>query len=185
VRLTLLGGSFDPPHLGHLLLAASALWLLEPDELWLVPVFRHPFAKPLTPFADRLAMTRLSVAPLGPRVRAMPLEEDLAAAGGMGTTVELLRHLHAQDQDRPLTWIMGADLAAETGRWSHFAEVEQLSTVVWFNRQGHPTIPGAGPALPDVSGTEIKERLRRGESVRGFVPNAVARYIEAGKLYRA
>jgi nicotinate-nucleotide adenylyltransferase len=185
VRLALLGGSFDPPHLGHLLLAASALWLLDPDELWLLPVYRHPFAKPLTSFADRLEMTRLAAASLGPRVRALPLEQELASAGGKGTTVELLRNLRSQDPERALSWVMGADLAGETDRWTDFPQVARLAQVVWFNRQGFPTIPGAGPALPDVSATEVRERLRRGESVRGLVPAVVERHIEAGKLYRA
>jgi nicotinate-nucleotide adenylyltransferase len=185
VKLALLGGSFDPPHLGHLLLAASARWLLEPDELWLLPVYNHPFSKPLTPFSDRLEMTRLAAAPLGPGVRALPLEEELASAGGGGTTVELLRHLQEQKPGWELSWIMGADLAAETSRWADFGEVQRLATVVWFNRQGYPTIPGAGPALPDVSGTEIRARLRRNESVHGLLPTAVERHIQAGKLYRA
>jgi nicotinate-nucleotide adenylyltransferase len=185
VKLALLGGSFDPPHVGHLLLAASALWLLEPDELWLLPVYRHPFAKSLAPFAERLAMTRLAVASLGAKARALPLEEALAGAGGTGTTVELLRHLRAQDPSRTLHWLMGADLASETARWTDFGEVQRLAQVVWFNRQGHPAILGAGPALPDVSATEVRERLRRRESVHGLVPTAVERHIEAGNLYRA
>ena len=185
MKLALLGGSFDPPHVGHLMLAASALWLLEPDELWLLPVYRHPFGKSLAPFAERLAMTRLAAAPLGAKARALPLEEELAAAGGKGTTVELLRHLRAQDHARTLYWLMGADLASETARWADFDEVQRLARVTWFNRQGHPTIPGAGPALPDVSATEVRERLARGESVQGLVPAAVERHIEAGNLYRA
>jgi len=185
VRLALLGGSFDPPHLGHLLLAASALWVLEPDEVWLLPVYRHPFAKALTPFAHRLAMTRLAVEPLGSRVRALALEEQLAAAGGGGTTVELLRHLRAEDAERSLLWLMGADLAKEQARWAAFPEVERLSTVVWFNRAGHRAIPGGGPALPDVSATEVRERLYRGQGVHGLVPEAVARYIAERKLYHA
>jgi nicotinate-nucleotide adenylyltransferase len=184
MKLALLGGSFDPPHLGHLLLAACVLWRLEPDELWLVPVFRHPFTKPLAPFEDRLSMTQLAAAPLGPRVRAVTLEEELAASGGTGTTVELLRHLRKQDAARALSWIMGADLAAETARWQSFDEVERLASVVWFNRQGHPEIPGAGPPLPDVSATEVRARVRRGESIGDLVPTAVERHIAQRKLYR-
>jgi nicotinate-nucleotide adenylyltransferase len=184
MKVALLGGSFDPPHLGHLLLAACALWQLEPDELWLVPVFRHPFTKPLAPFADRLTMTQLAAAPLGPRVRALALEEELAAAGGTGTTVELLRHLRKQDAGRALSFVMGADLAAETPRWQSFDQVERLASVVWFNRQGYPQIPGAGPPLPDVSATEVRARIQRGESIRELVPAAVERHIAQSKLYR-
>jgi nicotinate-nucleotide adenylyltransferase len=184
MKLALLGGSFDPPHLGHLLLAASALWRLEPDELWLVPVFRHPFTKPLAPFEDRLSMTQLAAAPLGSRVRAVRFEEELASTGGTGTTVELLRHLRKHESERSLSWIMGADLAAETPRWTSFEEVERLASVVWFNRQGHPEIPGAGPPLPDVSATEVRARIRRGEGIGELVPAAVERYIAQRKLYR-
>jgi nicotinate-nucleotide adenylyltransferase len=185
VKLALVGGSFDPPHLGHLLLAATALWVLEPDELWLLPVYRHPFSKSLAPFADRLAMTRLACAPFGAHVRVSALEEELAAAGGKGTTIELLRHLHAEAPSRSLLWVMGADLAAETPRWENFPEVERLSTVVWFNRQGHPALPGGGPPLPDVSATEVREIARSGGDLHALVPTAVARYIAERKLYGA
>jgi nicotinate-nucleotide adenylyltransferase len=184
-KLALLGGSFDPPHLGHLLLAASALWSLEPDELWLVPVYRHPFAKSLAPFEDRVAMTRLAAAPFGSQVRVSLIEETLAATGGKGTSVELLRHLRGDDPQRSLLWVMGADLAAETHRWADFDEVQRLSTVVWFNRQGHPSLPHGGPALPDVSATEVRDRARAGSGLEGLVPAAVARYIEQRKLYAA
>jgi nicotinic acid mononucleotide adenylyltransferase len=84
-----------------------------------------------------------------------------------------------------LLWIMGADLAAQTGRWASFGEVERLSTVVWFNRQGYPTIPRGGPPLPDVSATEVRANARSVEGLRGLVPAAVGRYIEERNLYGA
>ena len=185
MRLALLGGSFDPPHLGHLLAAASVLLTREPDELWIAPVQRHPFGKPLAPFEDRLAMVALAVASLGPRVRASPVEAEAAAAGSQGTTVELLRFLRRRQPADELLFIVGADILGERDRWSHWEEIERLATLTVVNRAGFPEAPGAGPSLPELSSTELRRRIAHGEPFEAWLPAAVARFVRDRGLYRS
>ncbi len=184
MRIALLGGSFDPPHLGHLLAATEVLLVHEPDEVWLAPCVRHPFGKSLAPFADRLAMTALAAAPLGPRVLASEIEAEVAAAGGGGTTVELLRFLRDRRPDDRLILVVGADILLEAARWSHWDEIGRLAERVVINRTGFPPAEGGGPPLPEIASTELRSRLARGESLAGLVPAAVDRYLREKRLYR-
>ncbi|MHB1845946.1 MAG: nicotinate-nicotinamide nucleotide adenylyltransferase [Deltaproteobacteria bacterium] len=183
MRVALVGGSFNPPHLGHLLLASAAMARAEPDEVWLAPAHRHPFDKPLAPFEARLRMVELLLEPLGARFRASRVEAEAAARGSSGSTVELLEWLHAE---RPwIRWllVLGADIHGERDRWQRFARVEELAEILYVNRQGHPELPGAGPPLPEISSTEVRARLGRGESLAGLVPAAVERFAREHGIY--
>ncbi|HEY6038658.1 MAG TPA: hypothetical protein VIV58_30455, partial [Kofleriaceae bacterium] len=77
-RIALFGGSFNPPHVAHQLVALYVLETQPVDELWFVPTFVHPFHKQLVPYEDRLAMCELAAAPLGPRVKVSRAEQELA-----------------------------------------------------------------------------------------------------------
>ncbi len=184
MRIALLGGSFNPPHIAHVLSTAQVLALHEPDELWWVPAVRHAFGKPLAAYDERVTLAELAVATLAPRVRVSRAEADAAAAGSGGTTVELLRHLGAVHPDHRFLWIIGSDILLEKDRWERFDEVTRLAELVVVNRAGFPEVPGAGAPLPAVSSTEIRDRLARGESLTGLVPAAVARYLLEKKPYR-
>ena len=178
-------GSFDPPHLGHLLLATCALWRCEPGELWLVPVYRHPLGKVLLPFEQRVAMLREAVAPLGSTLSISEVEAELAQAGGSGTTLELLEEFRRRYPKRPLLWVMGADLWQERHLWKSFDRVGQLAELVILNRQGFPALPEGGPFLPQISSADIRQQLKRGETVSNLLPAAVERYIRDHGLYRS
>jgi nicotinate-nucleotide adenylyltransferase len=184
MRVALVGGSFNPPHLAHLLLAAQVLASHEPDEVWLAPAVRHAFGKPLAPFEDRLAMVELAVAPLGPRIRASRVEAEAAGAGSTGTTVELLRFLRGQTSHE-LLLVVGADILLEKDRWASFDEVERLARLVVVNRAGYATVEGGGAPLPEISSTDLRERFAKGLSVAGLVPAAVERYVREKQLYSA
>jgi nicotinate-nucleotide adenylyltransferase len=184
MRVSLLGGSFDPLHFGHLLLGAELLWRQEPDALWLLPVARHAFAKSLSPFADRLEMARIGARLLGPRAEAKPIEADLVGQGGDGTTLSLLRHLVSQHPGTTFSLALGADAWAQRASWTDFEGVSKLAGVTVFNRAGVPLIEGGGVALPDISSTAVRERMRNHQSIEDLVPAEIARYIRARGLYR-
>jgi nicotinate-nucleotide adenylyltransferase len=181
MRVAIIGGSFNPPHLGHLLLATQLLATREPDEVWLAPVLHHAFGKPLAPFEDRLAMVELAVAPLGPRLKASRIEEEAGRAGSSGTTVELLRFLRGRGLPRPLLAV-GADIMLEKQRWASFEEVEQLAELVVVDRAGFPPVAGGVP-LPEISSTDVRDRLARGLPVSSVLPAAVERYVLERQLY--
>ncbi len=188
-RLGILGGTFDPPHTGHLLLALDALDQFRLDRLLLVPAARQPLkvGQEMTVAADRLAMTRL----LGVADSRIAVDGREVERGGLSFTVETVRALRGAHPDAELFLFMGEDTAATLPQWR---EPEALAELV------HVVVVGRGPEtrpLPagfhgdrmttrrvDISATEIRARVREGRSIRGFVPDAVADYIAAHSLYR-
>lgn len=188
-RIGVFGGTFDPPHTGHLLLALDALDHLALTRLLLVPAARQPLKRgvEMTGPEHRLAMVR-ALATADPR---LAVDDSEVARGGLSYTVDTLRSLRAAQPDAELFLLMGEDTAATLPQWR---EPEALALLVTVAIAGRGEEQGPLPAgfraqrLPvrrvDISATEIRDRVRRGRSVRGFVPDAVAEYIAAQQLYR-
>jgi nicotinate-nucleotide adenylyltransferase len=173
--LAVFGGSFNPPHVAHQM---ACLWVLETqpiDGLLIVPTFRHPFDKPLAPFADRVEMCRRMAAALA-RVEVSTIEEDL---GGEGFTLHMLQALAARRREAQLRLVVGADILRETPKWYRWAEIEALAPPIVVGRSGF----GGGIELPDVSSTEIRARCARGLAIDGLVPRSVLEYIQRKGLY--
>jgi len=174
----LFGGSFDPPHMGHVLAAAYALGTTGLDGLYVVPTFEHPLAKrALTPFADRLEMTRLAMRDLR-RVEVSGIEAEL---GGMSRTLRTIEALLQRSPARGLRLVLGSDLREEVGRWHRFDRIAALAPPLWLERGGHASAGGA--LLPELSSTRVRDALARGEGVRALLPRPVISYIERHGLY--
>ncbi|TMA28053.1 MAG: nicotinate (nicotinamide) nucleotide adenylyltransferase [Deltaproteobacteria bacterium] len=179
-EIALFGGSFDPPHVGHLLAAAYVLATDPSDELWFVPVHEHPFGKKMSaPFEHRAALCEAMAREL-PRSRVSRLEQEL---GGEVRTVDLLEHLHKTRPGDRFALILGADLAAERAQWKRFDRIEQLARIIDIGRAG---FAGAGQQVvfPEVSSTQVRSALRKGEDVSRLVPRAVLEAIRAAGTYR-
>jgi nicotinate-nucleotide adenylyltransferase len=181
LRIALLGGSFNPPHVGHLMNATYVLATREVDRVWLMPVYQHPFAKRLAPFEDRLRMCALAVTHLGDAVQGSDVEREVPG----GRTVDTLEHLMARHPEHRFALIVGTDILPETSKWKAFDRVEQLAEVIVVARAGYPSPRASGPPLPEVSSTLIRERLSRGEDVSALVPREVLRYVAERGLYRS
>jgi nicotinate-nucleotide adenylyltransferase len=181
-RVAILGGSFNPPHVAHQLLALWALSTRQADEVWIVPCFEHAFHKQLVPFADRCAMCELAIEllPAG-AVRVCRVEEQL---GAPSRTLVTLQHLRAQRPDCELALLIGADILQETGSWYRFDEVERLARLLVVGRPGFASPDGA-PVMPDISSTRVREMLARGESPAALLPASVLAYIRERGLYGA
>ena len=179
--VALLGGSFNPPHVAHQM---AALWVLSTggaDQVWLVPCYRHPFGKELVPFAHRLRMCELAVGPFATgKVAVSDVEQHL---GGESRTYYTVQHLVDQHPEHRFSLVIGADILAEKDSWYRFDAIEELVRIDVVGRSGHPTT-GVSIVLPEVSSTDIRRRLRRGEPVDHLVPAAVLAYIEGHGLYR-
>jgi len=190
VRIGIFGGTFDPPHLGHLLVAIDAFEALALDRLVFVPTGRQPLKADVTtaPGAARLAMTRRLVGDDARfAVDAMEIERD-----GLSFTIDTLHAFAARDPEAERYFLLGADAWRSFPRWRSPDEIMRLATVVVLTRGGEPIGPAASGlraprVLPtrriDISSTEIRSRIRAGLSLRGFVPEAVRDYIEANGLY--
>ncbi len=181
-HVALLGGSFNPPHVAHLMAAYWTLATQPVSEVWLLPAWRHPFGKALAPFADRVRMCELAAR--GVRgVAVCTAEAELAGDPLAGKTARTLEHLVAKHPTHDFSLVVGADILPDTGKWYRWDRVEALARVVVVGREGYPPVPGA-PTLPAVSSTEIRARIARGEDVSGLVPRKVREYIDERGLYR-
>lgn len=186
MRIGIFGGTFDPPHVGHWLAALDAAESLALDQVIWVPAAQQPLkvaGTSATP-EDRLAMTQLMVQG-EPRfvVDAIELER-----GGVSFMVDTLRAYRRRIADAALFLLVGMDAARLLPKWREPAVIQELAEVVALTRGDHSELPaGVRPMATrrvDISATEIRARVAAGQSIRGFVPDAVAAYIVAHGLYR-
>jgi nicotinate-nucleotide adenylyltransferase len=178
----ILGGSFNPPHVAHVMAAYWTLATQGVSEVWMLPSFWHPFGKALASFEDRVRMCELAAAPLR-GLHVCTAEADLADDPLVGKTARTLEYLVDKHPDRRFTLVVGADIVADTPRWYRFDRVRELARVIVVGRAGEAALAD-GPALPDVSSTEVRERLGRGEDVSALVPTKVLEYIRERGLYQ-
>jgi nicotinate-nucleotide adenylyltransferase len=189
MRVGIFGGTFDPPHVGHLLAASDAVEALALDRLLIIPAAEQPLKAGIVraSAAQRLEMT-WRMAGRDPRFEVDPIEIE---RGGLSYTVETLRALRvrfAADSGLALFLLIGADVLATLPKWREPGALMTMADVVVLTRDGGGEVPPGMQALTtrrvDVSSTEIRTRVRDGRSIRGFVPDAVADYIATERLYR-
>jgi nicotinate-nucleotide adenylyltransferase len=187
-RIGIFGGSFNPPHVAHALVGLYVLETAPIDELWFVPTYRHPFAKDMVSYDDRVAMCELVAAPLGPRARVSRAEEDAARTHQRESrTWFLLEHLAQTHPDAQFHLVIGADILHETAQWHRWDEIVTRAPPIVVGRGGVEPPPGAHVselAMPQVSSTEVRRRLAAGEDAAGLVSGAVLGYIARRGLYR-
>jgi nicotinate-nucleotide adenylyltransferase len=169
MRVAVYGGSFNPPHVGHAMVAAWLRWTDHADEVWLLPTFAHPFAKDLAPWSDRLRMSEALAAAVGPWVRVCTLESELPVPS---YTIDTLTELQRRHPEHTLRLVVGADILPETAEWRRWDEIVARFSPVVVGRQGWPTPRGAVD-FPGVSSTEVRARIRRGDPVTHLLPAAV------------
>ncbi len=177
-EIALFGGSFDPPHVGHLLAAAYVLAVEPVDELWLVPVLAHPLGKQLAaPYGHRVALCEALARQL-PRARVSRAEEE----SGRTRTVDLLEYLAGKHPGTRWALVLGTDLNGERAQWKQFDRIQQLARIVTVQRGGYTTERGV--ALPEVSSTQVRALLESGGDASHLVPRAVLDAIRAAGTYR-
>ncbi len=187
-RLGVFGGTFDPVHVGHVVVATESRAQLALDRVLLV-VAGDPWQKRgnvVASAADRLALVAAAVDGVdGVEASALEIERDAPSV-----TADTLEALTAPD--RELFLVLGADAVANMGTWRRLEETRDLATVVVVERAGdaHSEPPGAGwrvqrVAIPrlDIASTDLRERLRSGRPIDGLVPPAVVRTIHTRGLY--
>lgn len=194
-RIGVLGGTYDPPHLGHLAVAQDILEVLDLDRVILVPAARPPHKgeEGLTPGPLRARMLRAAVEG-DPRFEVSDLE---LRRDGPSYTVDTLEALRDQHPDARLHLILGADQWTAFATWNKPRRIAQLARIVVMTRNGESPSsidPGFTDGPPpeiievpvtrlDLSSTQLRARLSAGRSIRYLVPAEVHRIIEAGKLY--
>lgn len=196
MKIAILGSSFDPPHLGHLIIARQVKKILELDQVWLMPPFLHPFSKKVSAVKHRLAMTKL-------------LEEDDIKTSNFEIkqhkvnysleTLNLLSKLFPRDK---FYWIIGSDQLKTFKKWRDWQEIIKKYHLVIFPRQSKDitnkvkkflnlkTIPKniivlntKNLTLTNISSTLIRKIVREKKSIKNLVPEKVEEYIKKNNLY--
>lgn len=190
-RIGILGGSFDPPHLGHQVLAVCALALEGIDQMWIMPCADHPFSKKLSSFEHRMNMSKLAFGMFDSRVKVIDVENQLPAPS---YSVKTLEAIHGENSELRLTLIMGSDVYLDLARWQNPEKLAELCEISVFLREGSPLSKlskVAVPAkindqfvLPHIKSTAIREMLQGTEREPPFVDRGVLDYIKQHKLYR-
>ena len=199
MKTALYGGSFDPPHLGHLAVARQVLERFAVDRLVFLPASHSPL-KSGTPTAtdtDRMEMLRL-VAAGEPRFAISDLE---IARGGVSYTVDTLREWRRLNPGDEILFIAGMDSLLSLHAWREPLEIARLCTFITFRRPGFPLPSPEELGLPpdiarkllaqvidgplfDISASDVRGRAAHGKSLDNLVPGVVANFIEAHHLYR-
>src|ERR1051325_10874824 len=178
-RLGLFGGSFDPVHCGHLLVAQAAREELDLSRLFFVPAAQSPF-KPLeepAPAGERLRLLRLALA----GQPAYEIDEQELQRGGISFTIDTVRDYRRRFPQAQLFYLIGTDHVATLPAWREAAELARLLEFVVIPRPGRAATPLPAPfcgrelaGFPlGVSSSQIRSRIKKGLSIRGLVPDAV------------
>lgn len=150
-RIALFGGSFNPPHLGHYEIARRLARRKTIDEVWVLPVFRHPLRKRLAPFSRRLRLCKGFFKPLGSRVKVKDLEKRL---GGVSWTIRLIRHLKRRHREDDFFLVLGGDSYRQRGAWKDFDSIREEVRLIIFPR-------GAASPIPNLSSTQIRRGMKK------------------------
>lgn len=176
----LLGGSFDPLHLGHLEVARAGLQIAE--KVWLVPCGQHPFDKRISTSSHRLAMVKLQT--------EFPILESEIAKAEPSYSFQTLQSFSSAHPDERVSWLIGSDQVDSFNRWHSYQALLKEFGVYVYPRKGSADVslypgmqwlPNVRPI--DISSTDIKDRVRKKQSIAELVPEAVERYIAQYQLY--
>lgn len=198
MKIGILGGSFNPPHLGHLLISVQVWQILKLDEIWLMPNNTHPFQKSLSPVFHRLAMTKL-------------LENDFIKVSEYeinrneeNYTIDTMSYFTRNCPDYIFYWIGGSDQLDRFREYKEWRELVKNYNLVIFPREiVYPQIEekvkqkmdlkvipknifvlrSDDLVMSNVSSSIIRQRIRNGESIKYMVPGGVEKYIKENNLY--
>jgi nicotinate-nucleotide adenylyltransferase len=189
MKLGLFGGSFDPVHLGHLLVAQAAREELGLERLYFVPAAQSPFKpdRQTAPAAQRLQLLRLALAGWD----WCELDDQEIHRGGLSYTIETVRDYARRFPGAELFYLIGADHVAQLPKWRQAEELAALAQFAVIPRPGQPEVafpaPFRGRSLSGfplgVSSSQVRARVRAGLPLEPLVPAAVAEAIRNNGLY--
>jgi nicotinate-nucleotide adenylyltransferase len=178
--IAVFGGSFDPPHVSHVLCIAYVLSAEGVDSVLVVPTFEHALGKEAgASFEHRFAMMELATRDLH-RVHLSRME---ATRGGTSRTLDTLEALTETHPGASFRLLIGADILGETSRWHRWDRITEIAPPIVVGRGGYDAPRPDTVTLPEVSSTDLRQRLAERRSVAGLVPVSVEAYIREHALY--
>lgn len=186
MRIGILGGSFDPPHLGHLLVARQTKEIMHLDRIWLMPYFAHSWDTTTSSAKDRFEMTKL----VGEKdIIASNEEVKLPKTSYAIDTVRRLKQKYSHE----FFWIIGSDAPADFKKWKESEQLTKEITFLVFPRNGYimpielpanfQKIASSDLITSNISSHIIRNRIIKGLSVEGLISNSVLSYIQKQNLY--
>lgn len=195
MKIAILGGSFDPPHNGHVKIAESVILKLGFDQVWLMPCFAHAFGKNLADAKDRFSMAALL------ETKTIQVSDYEIRKGGISISYETLTDLIELHPHHSFSWIIGSDQIADFPKWEGWQYIIQKFGLIIVARDKKEnmekktkdllqlqTLQGItflqSDDIPNISSTEIRERVKKEEPITDLAPEKVEEYIKNHKLYR-
>lgn len=182
-RVCLFGGSFDPPHMGHIFAAVWALQTLPVDALWWLPVYEHAFGKELLDWDKRLKLVRAAIGPLHHAMKPCAIEAEL---GHESRTIDTLRALKKQYPNTTFSLLVGTDLLHEIPRWKESEALQKMVEIYAIGRDSYHDDAASDVVLPNISSTALRDAVQRED--RNFyaprMPRAVCELIEKNGWYK-
>lgn len=191
-RIGLFGGSFDPVHHGHLILALDVMEKFQLNEIRFIPAAHSPLKSnpPKATAEQRLTMLNLALQPYP----FFTVDSREIQAGGISYTYQTLQDIHREEKHADIFLILGADQISQLKNWKHPEILHQLATLIGLARPGEKLqwpefIPEArrlsfSGRLLQISSTEIRQRTREGRHPEFFLPSPVADFIKRERLYQ-
>lgn len=198
MNVVLFGGSFNPPHLGHVIVVQQAFELIKnTDELWLLPDYQHSFAKNvhLAPVKHRLALTTLLLKDLKPltsvssRVRLETCNLDYRTNGQTIETIVILKRLYP---DKRFSFLMGSDQLKSFREWHSWRKLLEEMPFYVYPRVGYPLKPlypgmialdDPDHIVTNLSSTLVRDRIKKHQSINHLVSPSVLAYLTRFKVY--
>ncbi len=189
-RVALFGGTFDPIHIGHLIIAEWVQQELDLNTVVFIPNLKHPFDKrpDISSARHRLKMVELAIKPfLGFEVSDFEIRK-----GDVSYSIETIEYFEKLWPDARLLFLIGGDNLAEFNRWKRYQDILKKVQLVVYNRK-QSKVPDylrasnilfLSPPLIDVSSSLIRQRIKQGKAVKSLLPNSVWEYVQKHGLYR-
>ena len=185
-KVGILGGTFNPPHIGHCIIANEVLHALQLDEVRLMPnaIAPHKDVEENVTDAQRLEMVRLAIQD----VEGLQLESFELERGGVSYTYETMRLLIEREPSTEFYFIIGGDSIDSLHTWYRIDELVKLVQFVGVNRPGAQSVSAYNVQMVDIpeiylSSSLVRKRIQRGETIQYLVPNAVAEFIRKERIY--
>ncbi|MFH1832673.1 MAG: nicotinate (nicotinamide) nucleotide adenylyltransferase [Candidatus Levyibacteriota bacterium] len=188
MKIAILGGRFDPPHIGHWLIAKQALEQRpEIDEIWFMPAFKHQWKEILTSVKDRMIMLGFMK---NNRIKISDIE---IKREGISYSIDTIKEIKKKYKHQ-IYWIIGSDILSEFNRWNKKEELTKLTTFLVFPRdpyaipknlpKGFEVLKGKNLIVTNLSSTLIRQRIKKHLPISNLVPKGVEEYIKKHELYK-
>jgi nicotinate-nucleotide adenylyltransferase len=174
-RIGFLGGSFDPPHYGHVMLALLSLARNDVEKVLAVPCLNHPFGKELQPFDHRFEMTRLAFERFKDLIEISDIEYRLKGVSKTFITLEQISKKSGKDVE--IFTLIGSDILKEKHKWYRVEEIERKYPFIVIPRGKN------GFYIPDIKSSQIRSLIRKDKGIKDLLPPKVYDYIIKNGLY--